>query len=325
MTYRDTLYRSAAAAGSVFCMGIDPVLEFFPRELCPTGTEQDIRGVTILVEAALDALEARHMQPAAFKPNIGYFSACDRPLEVHLSLEERFAGTLALADVIGILRKRMPRVPLILDSKRGDIARSSRNYAVEAYHRWRADAVTVSPWMGDDSVRPFLETGTAGTGLYLLVRTSNPGAARFQNVPASDRPMYRRVLDVIREWGGGALGAGGAGGGLGAVVGATAPEELAEIAGALRDDPIPLLIPGVGRQGGTAEEVLRVVRETAYPPELVRVNISGGALFPWGGDEAPHDWRAALGEAVLGACRDLALDREPARGRSRSRGRGPTP
>lgn len=323
MNYPEKLRRSAAAARSIFCLGIDPMLEYFPADLRPTGTLRDIGEINTLVHTVLDAMEERGICPAAFKPNIGYFSACDRPLAFELSPEERFAGSMALAEVIRILRKRMPRVPLILDSKRGDIARSSTNYAQEAFHGWGADAVTVSPWMGDDTVAPFRATGGAGRGIYLLVRTSNPGAARFQNAVAPDRPMYRRVLETAREWaeegraegyaeggaeGGSVGGTPPAGATLGAVVGATAPAELAEITAWLREFPMPLLIPGVGRQGGTAEEVLRVLKETSYPPELVRVNISSGALFPWiGGAAAPANWKAALGEAVLRAWSDLAI------------------
>ncbi|TVR73712.1 MAG: orotidine-5'-phosphate decarboxylase [Spirochaetaceae bacterium] len=322
MSYRDKLLQSAARARSILCLGIDPMLEYFPGELRPTGTFRDIRGITTLVHTALEALEERDLQPGAFKPNIGYFSACDRPLEFELPLEERFSGSLALAEVMRILRERMPGVPIILDSKRGDIARSSTNYALEAFQGWQADAVTVSPWMGDDSVMPFLHAGSTGSagsdgsaastdrGIYLLVRTSNPGAARFQNVLTEDLPLYRRVLQVAREW------SGTAGATIGAVVGATAPRELAEITLSLRASPIPLLVPGIGRQGGTAEEVLRVLKETGYPPELVRVNVSSGICFPWAGGSgnsgaprlpAPADWRSAVRDAVAAAWADLCI------------------
>lgn len=325
ISYCEKLYRSAADARSIYCLGIDPMLELFPEELRPTGTIGDIGGINTLVHTALEALEEASLRPAAFKPNIGYFAACDRPMEFDLPLEERFAGSLALSEVIRTLRERMPEVPLILDSKRGDIARSSDNYAREAFYGWRADALTVSPWMGDDSVEPFLigsDNEFAAAGVYLLVRTSNPGAARFQNLPTPNIPLYRRVLEATREW---SPGTGLCdttqkrlpgtttrvkGAVIGAVVGATAPAELREIAWSLRDFPIPLLIPGVGRQGGTAKDVLRVLTETDYPLELVRVNISSGSLFPWStgrSNAKPYNWRQAVRASVLNAHAGLAF------------------
>jgi orotidine-5'-phosphate decarboxylase len=313
--YRDKLLASAGKARSIFCLGIDPILELFPEELRLTGTHCDIAGINTLVQTALDALEERRLRPAAFKPNIGYFTACDRPLALETSLTDRFAGSLALAEVLRTLRTRMPGVPIILDSKRGDIARSSANYAMEAFRGWQADAVTVSPWMGDDSVKPFLSpdrdyvTAPAAWspphGIYLLVRTSNPGATRFQNLSVHGRPLYRHVLEAALEWS------------MGAVVGATAPDELTDIVDFLRDSPIPLLIPGVGRQGGSAGEVLRILREAAYPRELVRVNVSGGALFPWAQSTdgasrtgAPTSWRGAVCEAIVTAHENLAITGE---------------
>ncbi len=292
MNYREKLENSAAIAKSLFCFGIDPVLELFPEELRPTGSVLDISGINTLVHTALEALEERGLRPAAFKPNIGYFAVCDRPLQFELSPVERFAGSVALAEIMRDLRARFPDVPVILDSKRGDIARSSENYAAEAFSCWGADAVTVSPWMGDDSVQPFLDAAPDG-GVYVLARTSNPGAARFQNRPAPEEPLYRYVIESVREASGSCPGAG-------IVVGATAPAELRDITSGLCHTPVPLLIPGTGRQGGSAEEVLSVLRDTRYPADLVRINISSGTLFPWLHDGgAPPHWRRAVREAVL--------------------------
>ncbi|TVQ37278.1 MAG: orotidine-5'-phosphate decarboxylase [Spirochaetaceae bacterium] len=294
MNYRTKLTHSAAEAGSLFCLGIDPILELFPAELRPTGTVLDVSGIDSLVQTALDALEERALRPAAFKPNIGYFSACDRPLQVELSAAQRFSGSMALAKVMHTVRTRMPGVPVILDSKRGDIARSSRNYAVEAFSCWAADAVTVSPWMGDDSVRPFMEAAPEG-GVYILARTSNPGAERFQNRPAPQQPLYRHVVQLVRDLS-------PAYPGTGIVVGATAPAELADVAVALHKAAVPILVPGAGYQGGTAADVMAVLRDARYPMELVRINISSGTLFPWLQDgKAPPDWRRAVQDAVIDA------------------------
>ncbi len=305
MTYRDKLHTSAAKAGSLFCLGIDPILDRFPLELRTRGTRFDIAGITAIVETALDALDASGLRPAAFKPNIGYFVACDRPRESDRSPLERFAGSQALAELLSLLRSRMPDVPIILDGKRGDIARSSLNYAFEAFDVWGVDALTVSPWMGEDSVAPFLDAArTAGGGVYVLARTSNPGGAQFQNRLADGAPMYRHVAVAVALWRDGSAASDGV---AGAVVGATAPRELEEIAGSLASAPIPLLIPGIGGQGGSAGVVLETLQGVGYPLPLVRVNASGAALFPWTADpdetrrahsDPEYDWKGAVGEAV---------------------------
>lgn len=292
MSYGDLLERSARSARSLLCLGIDPVLEWFPRALRPGGGHSDVAGIAELVEAALDALDGAGLRPAAFKPNIGYFARNDRPLAEE---GERFAGSEALVAVLRLLRTRMPEVPVILDAKRGDIARSSANYAEEAFTAWEVDAVTVSPWMGDDSVEPFFHAAEeAGSrGVYLLARTSNVGAARFQNRFTDGIPLYRVVAEAAMEWADGRPS-------VGVVLGATAPEELAASVKVLRAHPIPILIPGVGRQGGSAEEVLRILREAEYPSHLVRVNASSASLFPWAASaEPPADWRTAVGDAVV--------------------------
>lgn len=304
MTYIEQLTRSARDAGSLFCLGIDPVLERFPRELAGHGSlgegGEAIRSVVPLLEVALDALDDAGVRPAAFKPNLGYFSRHDRPLE------RRFTGSIALAAVLELLRRRMPNVPVILDAKRGDIARSSANYAVEAFEVWGADAVTVSPWMGDDSVEPFLSRAAEhGRGVYILARTSNPGAARFQNLLTGGEPIYRRVIKAVMEWNDRAK----SGAPAGVVLGATAPAELRDALTLLRGSPAPVLVPGVGGQGGSAAEVLSIVRETDYPPDLVRVNASSGALFPWArspGGEG-RDWRDAIRDAVFDLHRSLQI------------------
>ncbi|MCG8477498.1 MAG: orotidine-5'-phosphate decarboxylase [Spirochaetales bacterium] len=291
MSYRDYLQRSAREAGSLLCLGIDPVVEWLPAELRRHDGPADVGAVTALLEVALDALDDDGIRPAAFKPNIGYFARSDRPFDEGAA---RFAGSEALAATLRVLRRRMPDVPVILDAKRGDIARSSANYAEEAFNAWGADALTVSPWMGDDSVEPFLRAAeTASRGVYLLTRTSNPGSARFQNLLVGDAPLYRVVADAATEWARSHPS-------VGVVLGATAPEELDTCLRALGARPIPVLIPGVGRQGGSAAEVLRIIRDTGYPPHLIRINASSGALFPWAAKKAavPNDWRGAVSSAV---------------------------
>lgn len=302
MSYTDLLIESAQRAGSLFCLGIDPVIDWFPGELAAGASQGDaaIAATTGILDAALDGLTEMGALPAAFKPNIGYFVRHDRPRD------GGFAGSRALAAVLDRLRERAPGVPVILDAKRGDIARSSANYAAEAYGVWGVDAVTVSPWMGDDSVTPFLSLAAErGSGVYVLARTSNPGAARFQNLmtEGGGDPVYRRVLAAVSDWDRDFAGD------AGVVLGATAPEELRDALTRLRDQPLPILIPGVGGQGGSIPEILKILEETGYPPQLVRINASSAALFPWArrGETAPTDWRAAVADAVCALHHSLAI------------------
>lgn len=309
----------AHEAGSVLCVGIDPLLEAFPRELRPTGGAADVGGVVALVTAMLDACDAHGIMPAAFKPNVGYFAACDQPGNRSAPLAVRYAGMEALSAVMELLRTRMLTVPIILDAKRADIARSSDNYAREAFTVWGADAVTVSPWMGADSVMPFVEQARAAAldpqdphgprGVYLLARTSNPGGALLQNRIVDGSPLFEHVLRAIPEWGPDVLGA---------VVGATAPDELSRAAavaaagssaasgsGAAAGSSAasghaagsitaaPFLIPGVGRQGAGAAETLQRLVAAGYPVARARINASSGVLFPWVGAAAKSPAGAA--------------------------------
>ena len=330
----------AAEAGTVLCVGIDPLLEAFPRELRPSGGVEDVSGTVTIVEAMLDACAAHGITPAAVKPNIGYFAACDQPGNRAAPVAVRYAGMEALAGVMDLLRERLPPVPIILDAKRADIARSSDNYAREAFEVWHADAVTVSPWMGADSVMPFVTHARAAApaprGVYLLARTSNPGGALLQNRVVDGVPLFEHVLRAIPEWGSDVLGA---------VVGATAPVELSRAAAMAVSGPVgsgpvaagpaasvpaglgettaspvaPFLIPGVGRQGAGAAETLARLVAAGYPVGRARINASSGVLFPWAGgasgaasgtasdaaSRVPDDWRDQIAAALVrlhGAC-----------------------
>jgi orotidine-5'-phosphate decarboxylase len=310
-------FLTKSARQTLLCVGLDPRPEFIPA-----GSTTDF------LRTVIDEIAGSGVAPAAFKPNVAYFHQLDRPLA------GRYSGSDALAAVVRHVRNVFPGVPLILDAKRGDIAGTSTAYAEEAFTGWGADAMTVSPFMGDDSVAPFLEAagkgeaGGAALGardiaqragdaaqsadgaysrprwVYLLNRTSNPGARRFQAATGGTppRPLYVTIAEAIREW---QLIYGTAG----AVIGATAPEELRELLALYRETPIPLLIPGVGSQGGSAAEVLDVVRERGYPPELIRVNVSRKVVFPWAGDDtatAPGDWRRVVRDAYRRAAEELA-------------------
>ena len=270
MNYIEKLEESAIHVKNIACMGLDPKMEVLPE------SDKSIREImndyfyTLFRRMSLAGLS-----PSAFKPNIGYYQALDKPRD------EMFDGSLALCDVLDMLENFFPSIPVILDSKRGDIARSSLNYKIEAFDCWKCDATTVSPYMGSDSISPFQ---VKDKGLYVLNRTSNPGGKDLQNlVCENDKPLYLEVSEKIVEWSKTEIG-------IGAVVGATSMKELSHIAKYYSDKKIPMLIPGVGSQGGSAQEVMENLSGVNYPLYLARINSSSGLTHPWKKNHAPENW-----------------------------------
>lgn len=287
MSYIDILKNSALECGNIVCMGLDPIVSALP------GEEKNSRErIADYFSVLFRRMRLEGTIPSAFKPNIGYYSALDNPREGD------FSGSLALVDVMDLLENFFPGIPVILDSKRGDIARSSANYAVEAFDGWKADAVTVSPYMGTDSVMPF---AFENKGIYVLNRTSNPGGKDLQALDTLDRvderevhPLHMAVAHKIVDWAGEHKG-------VGAVVGATNPDELEEIATYYAGKDIPMLIPGVGSQGGSATEVIARMKKAGYSLELARINSSSGLTHPWKKGPAPETFE----EDAMAAIRKL--------------------
>jgi len=213
---------------SLLCVGLDPEPARFPA-----GWKGDAGRIFDFCAAIVDAT---HDLVLAFKPQIAYFAA-------HRAEDQ-------LERLLDHVRRVAPEVPVILDAKRGDIGATAEQYAREAFERYRADAVTLSPFMGLDSIEPFLRH--ADKGVFLLCRTSNPGGDDLQSQAlAGGEKLYERIARLAA----GAWSADAAPGQIGLVVGATYPEELRrvrELAPA-----VPLLIPGVGAQGGDEAAVVR--------------------------------------------------------------------
>lgn len=290
-TYLDKLRRSARETGSIACMGLDPVLEAIP--------ERYAKGINIsgYFENIFAEMKKQGVLAGAFKPNAGFYLQHDKPRQ------GAFFGSLQLADVLRLLDEHFPGVPVILDYKRGDIATSSANYAREGFDGWGADAVTVSPYMGTDSVMPFIDRAMQdGGGVYILNRTSNPGAEDLQNLDTIESvpeamaigaiPLYMVVSKKIIAWARGNLG-------VGAVVGATSLEELTNLAKFYSGKDISLLIPGVGGQGGKADEVVARLRDVGYDLGIVRINSSSGLTYPWKiRDKCPADYAKVCVEAL---------------------------
>ena len=280
--------------------------------------EQAVQNANRLIRAAeqQQVVDRRH-QPGAFRGAsiaIGGNHAailgtdqCQALLVTQLSLrqaEDRprsgdFGGSRALAAVLAMVGEHFPHTPVILDSKRGDIATSSHNYAREAFVSWQADAVTVAPYMGSDSVLPFIDFGTQG--VYILNRTSNPGGKDLQNLLLeTQHPLYLEVARQIASYN-------EKRGRVGAVVGATNLGELRAIAEFYRDERVPLLIPGVGSQGGSASEVIAILRSIGYPLELVRINSSSALTHPWKKGPAPANWRELCQRNLASLIEEAAL------------------
>ena len=215
-------------ADTLVCVGLDPEPAKFPAHFA-----HDDDAVFAFCR---DIADATAEYACAFKPQIAHFAA--------LGAED------ALQRLIAHLHAAHPRIPVILDSKRGDIRSTAQHYATEAFDRYRADAVTVNPYLGRDSVQPFLDR--SDRGVVILCHTSNPGASDLQDLIVDSegvrRPLYQHVAHVVaRDW--------NMHGNCALVVGATWPAQLREVR-AIVGDALPILVPGVGAQGGDVDAVV---------------------------------------------------------------------
>ena len=269
------LGRRVEATGSVLCVGLDPD----PTEL-PVGFAGDVDGIASFARLVV---ETTAPLAAAFKANLAFFEAFGSP---------------GLAALEGVRASIPSGIPFVADAKRGDIGPTAARQAAALIDVLAADAVTLNPYLGLDSVAPFIERGVFA---YVLCRTSNPSAGELQDlVVAPDRErLHAHVATMVESWDAGR-------GALGLVVGATVPDELARVR---RSAPhLPFLVPGVGAQGGSVEAALRhgpaaVGVAATFGGGGLLVNVSRGiaraALAP-GGDpgtaiaEAAEGWRARL-------------------------------
>jgi len=215
--FHDKLTTAWARSGSMLCVGLDPDPEKIPSHLA-NDPEAIFRFCAEIADATADVA-------CAFKPQIAYFSA--------IGAEQQ------LEKLCAHIRQQHPHVVLILDAKRGDIGPTAERYAHEAFVRYQADAVTVNPYLGTDSLEPFLEH--SGKGVIVLCRTSNPGSGDLQMLDTGSGPLYQQVAQMANDrW--------SKMGEIALVVGATYPTELANVRNIVGD--MPLLVPGIGAQGG---------------------------------------------------------------------------
>jgi orotidine-5'-phosphate decarboxylase len=249
LTFADRLDRARMAADSLVCVGLDPDLAKLPADLT-----RDPRPFLAFGRRIVDATRGA---AAAYKPQIAFYSALGKEDE--------------LTALIEYIRDRAPDALIILDAKRNDIGNTAEAYAREAFDRYGADAVTVNPYMGEDSVAPFL--ARPDRGAILLCRTSNPGARDFQDLLVDGVPLYRRVAErAAARW--------NAHRNLMLVVGATYPADMAELRRAHPE--LWFLVPGIGAQGGDLDRMLAAGLDSRGAGLLI--NSSRAIIYAGGGD-----------------------------------------
>ncbi len=272
MTFIDRLSAAWRTNDSLLCVGLDPDIAKFPGEL-----QGKPDAVLRFCKAIVDATAGL---ACAFKPQIAYFAA--------LRAEDQ------LEELCSYLRATYPQVPIVLDAKRGDIGATAEQYAREAFERYGAHAVTVNPYMGFDSVAPYLEWKDRGA--IILCRTSNPGGSDLQFLEAEGKPVYQHVAQLVADkW--------NTNGQCGLVVGATFPGELAQVRRIVGD--MPLLVPGIGAQGGDIEATVKAGRSADGSGMMI--NSSRAILYA----------KAAAGEDFAQAARRVAQETRDAINRFR--------
>ena len=220
MTFTNKLANAIRQHDSLLCVGLDPDIARFPGVL-----QGRSDAVFEFCRAIIDATAS---YACAFKPQIAYFAA--------LAAEDQ------LQAICDYLNQNYPDIPIVLDAKRGDIGATAEQYAREAFERYKADAVTVNPYMGFDSIEPYLQWNEKG--VIVLCRTSNPGGSDLQSLRVDGQPLYQHVARLVgQQW--------NRNGQCALVVGATFPQEIAEVRKIVGD--MPLLVPGIGAQGGDIE------------------------------------------------------------------------
>lgn len=258
MKFVQRLNQAWTAQQTLLCVGLDPDPARLPGQLASFAYPIFEFGRAI-VDATADLV-------CAFKPQIAYYAAA--------RAEDQLEMTIAH------IRRHHPAIPVILDAKRGDVGSTAEMYAREAFERYQADAVTVNPYLGFDSLQPFLDF--ADKGVIVLCRTSNPGARDLQDIVSDGSKLYELVAEkAARDW--------NANGNVLLVVGATYPQELRQIRAIVGD--MPILVPGVGAQGGDVAAVL-ANGATADGTGLV-ISSSRAVLYAGGGEDYALAARAA--------------------------------
>jgi orotidine-5'-phosphate decarboxylase len=293
--FADRLAEAVHRAGSPLCVGLDPRWESLPGGLRARFGSESLDGVATGIEVfCLRVLDLVAGRVGVVKPQSAFFEACGP------------AGLSALQSVVR--RAKELSLLVILDSKRGDIASTAVAYADAAFGGtavsnrrfpvWAADAITVNPYLGRDAVEPFITAARQdGGGVFVLARTSNPGAGLFQELKCGGKELYRHVAAAVADWNADELGACGLGD-VGAVVGATHSKDLADLRAELPG--VWFLVPGYGAQGAAASDVAGAFRADGLG---AIINSSRGVTFPFHPDDP--NWEAAITAATMRATVEL--------------------
>ncbi|MBN1501030.1 MAG: orotidine-5'-phosphate decarboxylase [Spirochaetes bacterium] len=253
MSYLSDLKIISNKKKSIICMGMDPILEQIP-----ISKKSIQKTIFFFYENILNEILRKNIHPACVKPNFAFYA------------QYGFEGLKALKELVDLYRSEGFQV--ILDAKRGDIGTTATAYAYEVFDFFNADAVTLAPYMGYDSVEPFM-TKYPDRGYYVLCKTSNKSSADIQDLEYNGKPLFLKTAELITEW---------YQPGIGAVTGATYPEELKKIIKIFnkKQKDIPLLIPGIGSQGGSLEKVIKILNEDS-DISLHRINASSSINYAY--------------------------------------------
>ena len=259
------MLESRWTADTFVCVGLDSEFGKIPEAAHRSGNECEVSIANTIVEFNRAIVEATHDLVCAYKPNIAFYAA------------HGDEGLSALHRTIADIHRIARDVPVILDAKRADIGNTNAGYVEEAFGYLRADAITVHPWLGAEALQPFLDL--KDKGIFVLCRTSNPGAGEFQDIRiemgpilVNNEPRYRPLYQVAArsvasKW--------NKNGNCGLVVGATYPDELREVRDIVGD--MPILIPGIGAQGGDVEKTVAAGADSRK--QGIVINSSRGIIF----------------------------------------------
>ena len=262
--FRHKLARAWETSDSLVCVGLDPDIERFPQHM-RAQSSPIFHFNKAIIDATADLV-------CAYKTQFAHYAAYEADDQLERTIE--------------YIHRSYPHVPVILDAKRGDVDSSAERYAIEAFERYGADAVTVNPYLGGDALEPFLRH--EDKGIIILCRTSNPGAGELQDLDVGGRRLYQVVAELAaRRW--------NSRGNCGLVVGATYPRELAEVRELVGD--MPLLVPGVGAQGGDVTQVVQNGQTRAGSGLII--SSSRGILYVSSGADFARAARAATEQLRL--------------------------
>lgn len=263
MTFSDKLNHAWHSQQSLLMVGLDPDIERLPTVLDTDTGHEDA-----LWQFCKGIVDATAPYVCGFKPQIAYFAS--------LGAEE------TLQRICLYIKERYPELVLMLDAKRGDIGSTAEHYAREAFDRYEADAVTINPYMGMDSAEPYLQR--TNKGVIVLCRTSNPGGSDIQALAVDGEPLYLHVARMVAQrWNGN--------GQCGLVVGATFPDELRKVRACV-GDKVPLLVPGIGAQGGDIQATCQAGCNAQGTGMMI--NSSRAVLYASAGE----DWQTKAAEAA---------------------------